>query len=265
MASSLLQAYLRSHQPTEENLSASGYDRWLERVCFDHVLETQKDLRQLGLYHGKLDSWFGPQTKAAMLELGRRLTAPTAATPRDSVVPVMIRARHFTRAGRDRVLWVVVHVMQTGEGPKTARSVAGGFAAENARQASAHYCVDALETIQCVDEVDVAWHAPGANRLGIGVEHAGRSEQSAAQWADEYSSRMLERSAALVARICKRWDIPVQRVGPSDLIAGRPGICGHHDCTLAWPEKSSGHWDPGPNFPWGEYLGRVAKHRELIG
>lgn len=167
----------------------------------------------------------------------------------------MIHAANFTRVERKPNL-IVVHTMESSEKPGTARAVARWFAGASgeAPQASAHYCVDGSEIIQCVEDNLIAWHAPGANARGIGIEHAGRAAQTAAEWDDLESNRILRRSAALVAELCLSYKIPTERIGPAEIKAGKPGICGHADVTAAFPDKGHGHSDPGPNFPWDAYL-----------
>lgn len=174
-----------------------------------------------------------------------------------------IQARHFTAAKRTEVDLVVIHDMEYPERPGAAEWCAKFFAGPSAPKASAHYCVDNDSIVQCVRERDVAWHAPGANKRGIGIEHAGYARQTAAQWQDEYSHAMLELSAELTANICHRHNIPVQRPTVPELKAGARGIIGHNDATEAWRD-GKGHWDPGPHFPWGWYLERVSAHLALI-
>jgi N-acetyl-anhydromuramyl-L-alanine amidase AmpD len=159
----------------------------------------------------------------------------------------------------------VIHVMQWPKKGSTAEDCAAMFAHPTSPKASAHYCVDANSIVQCVREQNVAWHAPGANQNGIGIEHAGFSEQTAAEWADAYSVAMLERSAKLSAEICKRYDIPPVRLTVAELSEkGKKGFCGHIDCTNAF-SNGKGHWDPGPAFPWDAYLARVRHYLGLTG
>lgn len=168
-----------------------------------------------------------------------------------------IQAKNFTRAKAERTITlIVIHTAECGERPGAARNVARYFAGADAPQASAHYCVDSLETVQCVRDEDVSWHAGPVNACSIGIEHAGRAEQLPEQWADEYSLAVLARSAALVASLCYRYGVPVVRLTADDLAAGRrEGICGHVDVTRGL--KYGTHWDPGPSFPWDRYLDLV--------
>jgi len=152
--------------------------------------------------------------------------------------------------------WIVIHTMEAPEKPGTARAVAEWFAGPNAPEASAHFCIDAAEVIQCVPEDVVAWAAPGANRRGIHLEHAGYAGQSPAAWDDEYSRGVLARSAELAADICRRYAVPIVRLTVAELRAGKRGFCGHVDVTNAFND-GHGHTDPGAGFPWDRYLGLV--------
>lgn len=169
---------------------------------------------------------------------------------------VFIQAKHFTPASRTVIDLIVIHTMENQEKPNGARNVASWFASDASPQASAHYCVDDSEIIQCVREKDVAWHAEEANHNGIGIEHAGTAAQSRDEWQDEYSQKELARSAYLTANLCARYNIPVRRLTPDEMKRGERGICGHKDVQDAY-HGGRGHWDPGPNFPWDQYLDLV--------
>jgi N-acetyl-anhydromuramyl-L-alanine amidase AmpD len=169
-----------------------------------------------------------------------------------------IQARNFTPAARQRIDLIVIHTMEAPEKPGTARNVARWFAGKDAPRASAHYCIDDREVIQCVKDTDVAWHAPGANSNGIGLEHAGYARQKPEDWLDAYSLAVLEHSAVIAAQLVLKWDIPVCKLTPEQLQMGQRGFCGHKDVTDAF-NKGHGHWDPGPHFPWERYLTRVGE------
>jgi N-acetyl-anhydromuramyl-L-alanine amidase AmpD len=167
-----------------------------------------------------------------------------------------IQARYFTPAQRKFIDWIVIHTM---EAPKTigrARQVANWFASENSPSASPHYCVDNAEVIQCVADHDVAWHAPGANSTGIGIEHAGYASQTDADWQDAYNTAMLSGSAKLVAGLCRTYSIPAVWLSPDDLIHHKRGICGHVDVTMAL-DGGKGHTDPGAHFPKDRFIALV--------
>jgi N-acetyl-anhydromuramyl-L-alanine amidase AmpD len=168
-----------------------------------------------------------------------------------------IQAKNFGPArGSAPVKWIVIHTMQAPEKPHTARAVAHWFAGSDAPQASAHYCIDSIEVVGCVKESDVAWGAPGANRFGIHLEHAGYAEQTPDEWHDDYSRACLARSADLAREIALRYGIPIRHLSPDDLKNGEKGFCGHIDVTVAF-NHGKGHTDPGAWFPWEEYLAMV--------
>lgn len=164
-----------------------------------------------------------------------------------------IQAKNYTKAKDRDVRLIVLHTMEAPEKPGTALAVAKWFGGPNAPQASAHYCIDDASITQCVSEDDVAWAAPGANKIGIHLEHAGYAKQNAADWSDAYSESMLQLSAKLAAEIAFRHAIPLVKLSSLDIAAGKAGFCGHRDCTEAFAIKG-GHTDPGANFPWGHYM-----------
>jgi N-acetyl-anhydromuramyl-L-alanine amidase AmpD len=170
-----------------------------------------------------------------------------------------LQARNYTPSKREDVRAVVIHTAECQERAGSAWAVAHYFAGTTAPAASAHYTVDADEVVQSVAERDVAWHANDANGWSIGIEHAGTAAQKPEQWADPFSVAMLERSAELVAGICKRWGIPPRWLSPDELREGARGICGHVDVNAAF-RGGKGHWDPGPHFPRDWYVERVASH-----
>lgn len=169
-----------------------------------------------------------------------------------------VQAKNYTWAKRTPadVQWIVIHSMESDEKPTVAEAVAGWFAGPNAPRASAHFCIDNDSIVQSVKCEHVAWHAPGANRVGIGLEHAGRARQVESDWFDEFSKAMLEeQSAPLCAYLCRKWGVPATFVDAAALSAGKPGITTHHEVSKAF--KKSDHWDPGVGFPMQWYVERV--------
>lgn len=163
-----------------------------------------------------------------------------------------VQARNYTKGRIKPVKHIVLHTMEAPEKLKTADNVAAWFAGEKAPKASAHYCVGSDAVIQCVKDEDTAWHAPGANASGIGIEMVGYAKQSAKDWDDAYSKLMLEHVALLVVDLAKKHGIPLRKIDADDLKVGTAGICGHVDVSQAF--KKSNHWDPGPNFPWEKFI-----------
>jgi N-acetyl-anhydromuramyl-L-alanine amidase AmpD len=173
----------------------------------------------------------------------------------ESAVPhAFVPSPHVTRTDGRKIDLIVVHTMEMDEKGDTAESCARWFQNPTAK-VSAHYCVDANSIVQCVRDQDVGWHAPGANHDGIGIEHAGRAKQTGREWGDAYSAAMLERSAELVAGLCRRYGIPVKWLYAADLVAGKRGITTHDAVSKAF--KRGSHWDPGQGFPVEKYLSMV--------
>lgn len=171
-----------------------------------------------------------------------------------------VQAAHFYRGRRSpkRVV-LVVHDMEVAEGDKTAENVARMFA-NGTLNASAHFCVDHNSVMQCVAVGDTAWHAPGCNNDGIGIEHAGYASQSRDQWLAD--GDMLNYSAGLAASILHGLElfpgihIPVHRLNVAELLGGTAsGFAGHRDVNDAFHKST--HTDPGSSWPWDVYLAKV--------
>lgn len=173
-----------------------------------------------------------------------------------------IQARNYTpHQGLRQIDLIVLHSMESGEKPDTAENVAAWFAGETAPQASAHYCVDNDSIVQCVKDQDIAWAAPGANRNGIHIEHAGKASQSAEEWNDEYSRNVIVMSAGLSSILCKKYDIPVRFLTAEDLVRNGRGITTHAEVSKAFHQ--SDHWDPGPGFPTSTYIYLVSSIKSV--
>ena len=177
-----------------------------------------------------------------------------------------VQALHFKKASRKGVDLVVIHSAEIGESLEGAEALQRAAASDRRTAEGApivsswHYAVDADSYTQSVREEDIAFHAPGVNPRSIGIELSGRARQSAAEWNDDFSRRMLELAASLVARICERWQIPARYVPAKELVDAVRGITLHRDVSAAF--KRSDHWDPGPHFPVDAFIARVLGHME---
>jgi N-acetyl-anhydromuramyl-L-alanine amidase AmpD len=153
-----------------------------------------------------------------------------------------------------------VIVIHTTEGSEHGQSAEDG-AAYNQRRTdgtSAHYFVDANSVVHCVRTRDQAHTARRTgNRIGIQYELCGRAGQSDAQWDDANSTATLRLAAKQAARDARKYNIPVVKLTVAQLRAGGRGFVGHVDCTYAFPEDNGTHTDPGPRFPWAEFLALV--------
>ena len=169
-----------------------------------------------------------------------------------------IQAKYFQIGRKAPISLIVLHTMEWAEKPTTAHACAAMFHGKDSPKGSAHYCVDNVNTIQCVKEEDVAWHTRGGdvNERSIGIEMAGFAKQTKEEWEDLYSEKMLERVACLTARLCAQYKIPVAYATPEVLRLGASGITTHRACTKAF-NVQGGHTDPGPNFPMTAFLRKV--------
>lgn len=216
------------------------------------------------------DEQFGSRTKYATssyqasqgLPSTGRVDTETRKRARSQGFIPFIQARGINYTSGRKIRLLVIHTMESSEKPGTAENVALWFAGRTqypAPKASAHYNIDPGNIVQSVRERDIAWAAPGANNDGIHLEHAGRASQTFTDWHDADSRAIISRSAGLAADICIRHNLPVRLLLKSQILAGEKGLCGHDTITAAYPGPGRTHWDPGPNFPWQEYLQKVLR------
>lgn len=140
---------------------------------------------------------------------------------------------------------VVLHSTEGG----TAASVARYFA--TTAQASTQLVVDDAECYRCVPDLVIPWGAPGVNRSGLHIEHAGYARWTREEWLAHLPT--LELSAEHAARWCWQYRIPRRWVGPLGLKLRRRGLTRHVDASKAFP-PNGGHTDPGEGFPRDVYL-----------
>ena len=200
-------------------------------------------------------------TLARGIELEGLVVAPRVVTP-DFPLPARVRSARLddgsaiwtpspnynSRSGDAE--YVVIHPCEG------AYSGCWSWLANSASGVSAHYVVNesGSEVRQLVDEDNRAWHASAnydcdlnsgkdcsnngtsMNTLAIGIEHAGYSSQSS------WNTGLLQRSAELTCGITQRHGIPIDSYH----------IVGHGQI------QPYNRTDPGPNWPWADYLDRVA-------
>lgn len=164
---------------------------------------------------------------------------------RGSNVPRMVRlpntAFHdnptLARGKRSRTRGVVIHTIEgTDEGAEQ------WFKNRQAGGVGAHLIIgqEKHRTIQTTDLDSICWHAVGANREYIGIEHEGFARYSKVQWLSKANRKLLRASANRAAWIC--W---YYKLGAPER---RKNVLGHADFPLG------GHHDPGRGFPWAFYM-----------
>jgi N-acetylmuramoyl-L-alanine amidase len=175
--------------------------------------------------------------------------------------PITIRARYssFARGDNANPTRVVIHATSPNVG--YPRASAAGLALGTARYfasaaagGSAHYIVDVAGEQHCVPDDTIAYHAP-PNGRSIGIEICAESFYSRTQWLSPQVWPAVVRAASRTAELCARFRIPAVRVGPAQLRAGARGVTGHIDISNAFGQTS--HTDPGPSFPWNEFMAAV--------
>jgi hypothetical protein len=164
----------------------------------------------------------------------------------------------WTGAGRSSVQLIVIH---DTEGSSHAQSAEDGAAYDQRRDdgTSTHYFVDSNSVVQCVLTSDVA-HAAlhQGNHRGIQYELCARASWNKGTWlSPSYGLPMLKLAAWQVARDARKWGIPAKKLTPAQVAAGEKGLCGHGDITKAFPDDDGDHTDPGPGFPWAEFMDMV--------
>lgn len=152
---------------------------------------------------------------------------------------------------------IVIHSTVSSSKPGTARGIARYFRSPTAG-GSAHYVIDADETVQVAYDSVIAWHAP-PNQGSLGVELCDdpSDPRGIKRWSDADHRAILERAAILVAELCLAYDVPARYVGPRRLARGWHGVTTHDAVSKAFSEST--HWDPGA-WPRRRFMGRVRHH-----
>lgn len=169
-----------------------------------------------------------------------------------------VAARNFTKGRKIKPNLIVIHTAETPERSGTAHAVAAWFGGANAPKASAHFCVDDKEIVQCVRVSDTAWACNQPNGWSVSIELTGRASQTREQWADTFSAAVLSNAARLCASLCNKLEIPAVKLDREEVVRRLPGLCGHDDITYGYRIRG-GHVDPGVNFPWDRFVEMVAE------
>lgn len=151
--------------------------------------------------------------------------------------------------------------VHTAEGARTARSLAAYFYRPDI-MASSHDAIDGHETIHMVPYHRAAWTLRSGNPISDNVELCGFAGWNRGQWLSTgvvdgvgNPRAMLHRLAAWIRARAAARNIPLRKLSITQVAAGKWGVIGHHDWTIA---KNDGtHWDPGPGFPWDYVMSLV--------
>ncbi len=122
------------------------------------------------------------------------------------------------------------------------------YATRRPDETSAHFYVDDRSAFRALPLGDIAFGCFSmGNSRSVQFELCGLSNQ--------ISDATMRNAAPLVAEVCRLYGLPIERLSPADLVAGRKGVCGHLDVTQAWHQGD--HTDPGSSFPWSTFLSYV--------
>jgi hypothetical protein len=163
----------------------------------------------------------------------------------------VIASPNFSARGKAPVRLVVIH---TAEGARTTASL-GAFFAKKATGASSHTGIDDKGIEQYVPYDKTAWTIRSANGISDNVELCGFAKWTRAQWLDEHTP-MLRLCAQWIRERCTARGIPIKKLTPAEVAAGKAGVIGHVDWTVGM--KDGSHTDPGPGFPWDVVIGWAA-------
>lgn len=170
---------------------------------------------------------------------------------------------HGGRFSPDPPAFDVVHSTEGPMSDGNAVALAKWFArspANGGPGTSATGIFDPSTSVRMLDEHTVPYHVgPVANDLCSGDEHCGAVALTPAQWMSNRGQAMLDRSAKVKAQraISRGWGLADCRWLKITEVARRTvrGFCTHNDVRLALGGTT--HSDPGPNFPYAWYMGRI--------
>lgn len=254
-----------------------------------NVRTWQQQLRLLG-FSLTADGLFGPMTEQLTREAQQRAGLPptgrvdaktwaisvvhSQAVPLDKNDPFAddyeapclwplinkkIEAEHYRKVPSREIGLIVVHTMEALERATTAEACAAFFHRPGMRNgkpivASAHLCFDSDSIVQCVPLRHIAFAAPNLNARGVHLELGGYARQTADEWADPFSTSMLQLVGRAMAALSRDFDIPLELVDLDALAKpGARGVCTHAMGTKAF-KIAGGHTDPGENAPIADLI-----------
>ena len=219
----------------------------------------------------KAFGWPNPSSKFSpklQKELGYRLGLPgftevtPAPAPKPAAKPKAFSIQHDYHAAHhsgnrslSAIHFIVLHDMENTSFDNAAENV-GAYFEMQASGGSTHFGVDDNSIQQYLSHEVIPWGAPYANTTGVHIEQMGKASWDEKEWLKH--SGTLERTAWLVARLCKQLGITLRLVGVDDVRKGVRGVTTHHICTDAF-HIAGGHTDPGPGYPIGHVLDLAKK------
>lgn len=172
---------------------------------------------------------------------------------------ITLQAAHFDNVANPPIDRIVIHATAGGRGypsesaAGTARATAEYFQKSSAG-GSAHYIEDVTAEEHCVPDALVAWGAP-PNRHSLHIEICAEATYSREQWLSPQVWPAVANAAHRARELADRYGVPKVKIGPAQLVGDAHGICGHVDVSNAFHQST--HTDPGPGFPWPEFMAEV--------
>jgi hypothetical protein len=148
---------------------------------------------------------------------------------------------------RDPLRVIVVHItagLEDLDGPDASAERTARYAATTDRKVSWHAGVDSDSFLYLLPATYTAWHSQGFNSESYGVEIS----KATTRWAGmppAWIDRTLANTAACLAPVVAKYDIPLRRLTRAQVQAGERGFAAHSDLD---PGRRT---DPGADFPWG--------------
>lgn len=158
------------------------------------------------------------------------------------------QARWYTPGRIKPVRLIVLHDPEAPQADRFPQSL-GDYFATTDRKASAHAGAGPSGVGRYVDDGDTAFGAAKANADGLHLEIAGYAAYTRMQWLSSGTGMpTLHNAADQVAEWCRLHAIPASLLVASQIADGHTrGITTHRTISDVWP--STGHTDPGPEFP----------------
>jgi hypothetical protein len=145
--------------------------------------------------------------------------------------------------GSKPVRLVIVH---SAEGARTVESL-GRWFQRPATKASSHAGIDDTRIEQYVRYDRAAWTTRAPNAISDNVELCGFAKWTRDEWLAH--PHMLQLCAQWISDRCIARTIPIRKLTPVEVAAGKAGVCGHVDWTVGMRDGT--HQDPGPRVSVG--------------
>lgn len=173
---------------------------------------------------------------------------------------------HWATGRAHKICFTVIHTTESDPGPGAARA-GHHFDTTRPDSVSTHCLHDSEESVQEVLRADTAFTAfPEGNAAGIQHEQCGFSS---GDWESAVYQDTMRRCAKAVADDCKTYGLQAKHLSDDEMRQayyhdGPGGIVGHGDITRVFPDPQADHTDPGPNFPWDQFVGMVKEEMGYV-